>query len=650
MLSVRYGHTYVIISAAYSQYGIWSVNMRDWKPLIEQLSRSFQENEERLRILHELDQQVLNFDLRLEDLCASVLANVMRFSSADLGYFYIYNETELLLLCSMPPFESVHPIRIDDARFKTIPETSRLIFEAKLDMSDSPFPPIAPESVSRIIVPIDYDGRLWGLMGLESFGLTKLNPLDNDDIHEFLEIVRRQLEIAVRFRTQHKDLEQLSRIQNELFGRELDIAESLDSLISNITFALPNIGPLAINPLPEIQILFYREGEEYLTIRATTGSEPINTRVYVADSVSGSLIERPELPYYLCDPRNEPGRYRSYLGKDEKGAKRKEIRTELVVPIRYENRLIGIINLESELEGVFKIPHVRAMEHLAEQVSPIVNALQKRMEKTRVQARANVYAMKKFLDRFALAYDHKMGTPIAKVSLKLGNLKAKIESTKKEDELSKTELLTRLQGCIDFVDDIDSYHHEFSGNLPRYLIFGRYPLNSLIKSATQDLKPVKLKEKDDIDVIFEPERDYEVFCSLFLREHIYNLLNNSVYAIRERKKGEVDLKGQILIESFLEVDEEEEKLNKRCRIRIWDNGIGLDEEKLSRIPDPFTTKPSGTGFGLSAAFQYLRGLGGGLKVASKAGKFFEVNMYLDLYTKEVHGALDTFLDINGEVE
>src|SRR5438552_2526901 len=114
--------------------------MRHWKPLIEQLSKSFQENEERLRILHELDQQVLNFDLRLEDLCSSVLTNIMTFSDASLGYFYIYNETELLLLCSTPQFEDVGPIRIDDERLKSIPEASRLIFQRQPEITDLLFP------------------------------------------------------------------------------------------------------------------------------------------------------------------------------------------------------------------------------------------------------------------------------------------------------------------------------------------------------------------------------------------------------------------------------------------------------------------------------------------------------------------------------
>ncbi len=622
--------------------------MSNWRTLIDQLSDSFRENEQRLRILHELDQSVLKLDMRLEDVIGSVLKNVVPFSHSDFGCFYIHNEVELIPLKSEPPTEIKTAIPIDNNFLTKSVETSPLIFEDLSSNEDLLFLPGGVGSLSRLLVPVNHDGRIWGLLSLES-SQDLDGPLGDPEIHEFLDILRRQLEIAVQFRSQQRDLVQLSRIQNELFTRELDISESLDSLIKNIIFALPDIGPLKVDPMPEIQILFYREKDDYLTIRATSGNEPVNTRLSVSDSISGLLVEMPQLPFFLCDPRNESGRYRSYLGRDVTGARRKEIRTELVVSLRHEGKIIGVINLESELEDAFKIPHVRAMEHLAVKVSPIINALQKRMEKTKLQGRANVYAMKKFLDRFANAYNHKMDTPIQSASLKLERIREVIAKDGSLNEPNKNFITEKLQNCAEAVDQIERYHHEFSASLPQYLTFGRYSINALIKSAIKDLRPKKLKDKDNIEVLFDPKADYEIFCSLFLREHIYNLLNNSVYAIRERKGREKNHKGKIQVETSVAIDQEERDLNSRCLIKIRDNGIGLDSNNLCILPNPFSTKPSGTGFGVSAAFQYLRGLGGGLTVASEQGKFFEATLYLDLYSEELHGRMDTFFEIEQEV-
>jgi signal transduction histidine kinase len=623
--------------------------VQDWRHLIEELSTSFQRNEHRLQILHEIDQQVLDLNRTLEDILGATLASIISFSKADIGCLYIQNVTEFLMLTSLPLLSDPLPVLIDDDLSTQLLEASPLLFEDLTQAEVISFPVLDRLSETRILIPLDYDNRTWGVVVLEAFSPSGTKSLADPDMHEFLTIVRRQLEIAVRFRTQHRDLEQLSNIQNDLFTKELDISESLDSLIKNITFALPNLGPLKINPVPEIQILFYRDGDEYLTIRATSGREFLNTRLFVKDSISGVLIENPELPYYLCDPRRELGRYRSYLGKDERGVTNKEIKSELVVPLRHDGTTIGVINLESELEGAFKIPHVQAMEFLARKVSPIINALQKRLDKTRVQSRANVYAMKKFLDRFAGTYIHKMRSPIQSLNLKLARIQEKLDIADPGDAKSQAFVRERLQGCLDTVDAIDRYHEEFSTSLSLYLTFGRYNINELVRLAINDLDPKRLKDKERIEITFDPKADLEVFCSLFLREHIYNLLNNSVYAIRARKKREGNHKGKILVETLLEVDKESRELNKRCRIRIHDNGPGLEKKFLAKIPEPFTTKPSGTGFGIPAAFQYLRGLGGGLTADSELGQFFDVNLYLDLYTEEIHGRVDPLLEVHSEV-
>lgn len=622
--------------------------MQDWRRLIEELSASFQRNEARLSILHNIDQQVLDLNRSLDDILSSALARIISFAGADLGCFCIQNETEFLVLSSIPTLK-FHPIPIDTALAGWL-QASSLIADDLQRPHDGLFPVFDAQSKTRILLPVAHNGRTWGLMVLESFKDGGKSLLADPDIHEFLRIVRRQLEIAVQFRTQHRDLEQLSKIQNELFTKELDISESLDSLIKNILFALPALGRLRLPTAPEIQILFYEEDDDYLTIRASSGSEPLNTRLFVNNSISGILIEHPELPYYLCDPRKEVGRYRSYLGKDEQGRRSKEIRAELVVPLRYEGKTIGVINLESEHEGAFQIPHVQAMQGLGEKISPIINALQKRTEKTRIQNRANVYAMKKFLDRFAGIYIHKMRQPIEGLNLKLPLIKEKCERADwKDDEESKEFVTRRLQTCLDTVGEIDQLHQEFSKSLSEYLSFGRHSISDLIQLAINDLNPQKLKNKERIEIVFHPKEHYDVFCSLFLREHIYNLLNNSIWSIRTRIREQPHHKGKIVIQTDVVIDKEARQLNRRCLIRIHDNGMGLDKDLLAKIPEPFTTKRSGTGFGIPAAFQYLRGLGGGLVARSEKGKFFEIDLYLDLYIEELHERFDP-LETDEKVE
>jgi signal transduction histidine kinase len=85
---------------------------------------------------------------------------------------------------------------------------------------------------------------------------------------------------------------------------------------------------------------------------------------------------------------------------------------------------------------------------------------------------------------------------------------------------------------------------------------------------------------------------------------LVNLLLNAVQACPEDP--------QILIELAAEDD--------GVTIRIEDNGSGIPEDLLSRIFDPFyTTKPSGTGLGLSLSYELVRRMGGRLDASNAEG-------------------------------
>lgn len=60
--------------------------------------------------------------------------------------------------------------------------------------------------------------------------------------------------------------------------------------------------------------------------------------------------------------------------------------------------------------------------------------------------------------------------------------------------------------------------------------------------------------------------------------------------------------------------------NSKCRIRIIDNGEGINKERLIRIGEPYyTSKEKGTGIGLTICFKLLKENNGKMKVQSKEG-------------------------------
>jgi len=58
-----------------------------------------------------------------------------------------------------------------------------------------------------------------------------------------------------------------------------------------------------------------------------------------------------------------------------------------------------------------------------------------------------------------------------------------------------------------------------------------------------------------------------------------------------------------------------------AKISFKDNGIGIPEEILHKVQEPFfTTKSQGTGLGLAVCFQVARLHGGNIEVQSRQGE------------------------------
>ncbi len=103
-----------------------------------------------------------------------------------------------------------------------------------------------------------------------------------------------------------------------------------------------------------------------------------------------------------------------------------------------------------------------------------------------------------------------------------------------------------------------------------------------------------------------------------IQQVLVNVIINALDAVAEKEDPRVTISSQCLDESF-------------CRISITDNGIGIPEEHLERIFEPFyTTKPlgQGTGLGLSISYNLIQRDGGHIDVQSTPGSGTTVSISL----------------------
>ena len=105
--------------------------------------------------------------------------------------------------------------------------------------------------------------------------------------------------------------------------------------------------------------------------------------------------------------------------------------------------------------------------------------------------------------------------------------------------------------------------------------------------------------------------DYNRLMQVFI-----NIIKNSIEATLE--------KGNITITT--------KQLKNNIKITIKDDGIGMNEEVLNKVKEPFyTTKKRGTGLGVSLSSEIIKAHGGTIEYQSKENKGTKVIIYLPLY-------------------
>ncbi len=130
-------------------------------------------------------------------------------------------------------------------------------------------------------------------------------------------------------------------------------------------------------------------------------------------------------------------------------------------------------------------------------------------------------------------------------------------------------------------------------------------INKIVSEIIEFLEPEAEEKKIEIVSSLSPYiPNIEVDSHLF-RQALLNLIQNAFAAIGSN--------GRLTIST---------KMNGNfVSVRVEDTGIGIDEDKLSRIFEPYyTTKASGTGLGLTVVYKIMKEHNGDIHVTSTKGK------------------------------
>jgi two-component system, NtrC family, nitrogen regulation sensor histidine kinase NtrY len=133
-------------------------------------------------------------------------------------------------------------------------------------------------------------------------------------------------------------------------------------------------------------------------------------------------------------------------------------------------------------------------------------------------------------------------------------------------------------------------------------------LTKMIDRIANLLAPDIEKHSIKLGMVFASRPLYATADLGLIEQVLINLIKNAMDAVPADGKGIIQI-------AVKDVSKE------TVAVSVSDNGSGMDEETRSRIFIPFyTTKPNGTGIGLSLSRKIMRLHGGTIKVQSEPGK------------------------------
>lgn len=150
-----------------------------------------------------------------------------------------------------------------------------------------------------------------------------------------------------------------------------------------------------------------------------------------------------------------------------------------------------------------------------------------------------------------------------------------------------------------------------------------------------------LRAKDNtFKIILNTDFDYTIGALSLVPQDIgrvlLNIFNNAFYSVQQKTKLKLNDYDPQLWLSTKRIDKDG---GSSVQIRIRDNGVGIPDEILNKIFNPFfTTKPSGqgTGLGLSLSYDIITNEHNGqLSVETKEDEFAEFIIELPIIQKEV---------------
>ncbi|MGB7890380.1 MAG: response regulator [Microcoleus sp.] len=180
---------------------------------------------------------------------------------------------------------------------------------------------------------------------------------------------------------------------------------------------------------------------------------------------------------------------------------------------------------------------------------------------------------------------------------------------------------------LSLIDDILDISKIEAGRMDLYL--ETFEIHTLIESAVATARPLVEKNGNTLEVYFPDNLDTMHADMTKVRQVLLNLLSN---AAKFTQNGRIAIGVERIKNEQLKIKNQEESSqilisnSEFLSFRVADTGIGMTQEQLERVFQPFTQADAsttreygGTGLGLAISQRFCQMMGGSIEVSSALG-------------------------------
>ncbi len=412
--------------------------------------------------------------------------------------------------------------------------------------------------------------------------------LESNDENAFLPIdaytaisLANQAAMALQNLKMIRQLRKLREIDKAILEKATDLDQVLGIILTgSLELVLKKHGDISL----------CREGH-VLEIVKSYPDQPQNRFLNIDSSICGQAVNTRDTVYV-----------KNVSGNSVFIRVHKETLSELAIPLEVNDKIIGVLNIESDQVNNFTKEDIDILELFSGQAAIAINMAMTQDQLIEKEKEANMG----YVTRESV---HWVGNKIGPIPRRVENIVANFVKLRDSNPAQK-EMIDSLEKDLAIIgkgakmalsiksDLIESGSAEMVD----------FDLIELIEECIQDFR----KEYEQLHFFFKLE--IESFEVSWNQKHIYKLFTylfkNSIQAIDTKNaSSKIKTKGEINVHCILYSD--------KIKVKIHDNGCGIKEEHVSQVFNPFfTTKGAdeGTGVGLTFCRRTMNELKGAIYI------------------------------------